>query len=372
MISSFPSISAKATVPALSVIIRGLATAVPPFSSSQENTLQFITEHFQVQERTKQLYKKTLRNKSIEKRHLALESMEEVLDQNLDHKNTRFEKMAVELSTRSLKMALANAGLAPGQLDFLAVATCTGYLCPGLSAYLVESCSLKPTIRLADLVGMGCGAALPAMEQAHNFLIAHPGATAAVVCTEICSAAMVSTDDIDIVISNTIFADGSAALILQDDGGIIRTGSKAWPRIRAFSSQIIPEWRDTLRFKSKDGHLKNVLGKDVPEQAAEALRRVSRDLIEQSNLEAEQINHWILHAGGEKILNALEASLNLAPERLISSREVLRNFGNMSSPTALFVLKEEIRCRQPQPGEWGILGSFGAGFSAHGALIEWI
>ena len=349
--------------------LRGIGTAVPAFSASQEQALEFITERFPMVDRTKQLYKKTLRNKSIEKRHFGLERLEGAMEQDLDRKNERFQKEAVALSTRALQAALRNAGVAADEVDFLVITTCTGYLCPGLSAYILESCGLRTNTRTADLVGMGCGAAIPALEQAHNFLVANPGKTAAVVSTEICSAAMVSNDDIDIVISNTIFADGSAAVVLTSKEEL-STGASA--RIAGFSSLIVPEWRDTLRFRSEKGHLKNVLGKNVPQQSAVAMRKIADKLLLEAGLEKSQVAHWVLHAGGAKVLDAMEKELALVPADLQASRIILKNFGNMSSPTVLFVLAERMRSARPSIGDWGILGSFGAGFSAHGALLEWI
>jgi len=386
--SSSPTKSPLPTQPALAVLLRGIGTAVPDFSASQEQTLAFISERFQVAERTKQLYKKTLRNKSIEKRHFGLGNLENVLDQDLDRKNARFEKEAVALSTRALQAALANAGVSPAALDFLVVTTCTGYICPGLSSHVLEACGLRPDVRTADLVGMGCGAAIPALDQAHNFLLANPGKTAAVISTEICSAAMVSSDEIDIVISNTIFADGSAAVVLSSEidrseqtpplapplagRGTVNFEGGSTCVIRGFQSLIVPEWRGTLRFTTEKGHLKNVLGKNVPQQSAQVMRKIADRLLLDAELDRADVRHWMLHAGGEKVLDAMEQELILLPEALRSSRTVLKDFGNMSSPTVLFVLAEELRSVRPSIGDWGILGSFGAGFSGHGALLEWI
>jgi predicted naringenin-chalcone synthase len=179
---------------------------------------------------------------------------------------------------------------------------------------------------------------------------------------------MFSNDAIDIIISNTIFADGSAALILNSSSG--EAGSSTLT-IQKFSSLIIPEWRDTLRFRTERGHLKNVLGKYVPEQAAEATQKIVDALAEQVDLPDSGIQHWIVHAGGEKILQEIETRLELKENDLDASRTVLKNYGNMSSPTVLFVLAEQISSRSPSAGEWGLMTSFGAGFSAYGVLIQW-
>ena len=131
--------------------------------------------------------------------------------------------------------------------------------------HVVERCGLKPSVHVADLVGMGCGAALPALEQASNFAKANPGKIAAVVCSEICSATLVSNDDPDIVISNALFADGAAAVLLRCDPKMEKVlwfvNFQRRARFRSGAAN--------LRFVSDNGHLKNTLSKNVPVHAAQ-------------------------------------------------------------------------------------------------------
>src|SRR5207247_3504699 len=129
---------------------------------------------------------------------------------------------------------------------------------PGLSTRLIEACHLRKDLRCLDVVGMGCGSAIPSIEQAHNFLSVHPHKIAASVSTEICSAAIYSGDSPDLVISNAIFADGSAAVVLRN------SSNAGLASLRSFGSHTYPEWKETLRFKSEKGRLRNVLSKDVP------------------------------------------------------------------------------------------------------------
>ncbi len=350
------------------VYVSGLGTAVPPFSADQNELLQFVLSHFTIKESTQALYQKTFADPSISKRHFAVDRLTDVLERDHDRINARFKEWAVRLSTESLSQALASAGLSPRSLDFLIVTTCTGYLCPGLSSYLVESCGLKSDIALCDAVGMGCGAALPALQQAANFTRANPGSSAAVVGTEICSAALFSNDAPDIVISNTLFSDGSAAAILNS--GAAGTSNR-FPAIHSFASLTVPEWRDTLRFRNENGYLRNVLAKEVPEQAGRLIKKILHRLLVEAGLSIGDVRHWILHPGGKKILDSIESSLGLPPDALCAPREILKNFGNMSSPSVFFAWQEEHRARPPAPGDWGVLCSFGAGFSAHAALLHY-
>jgi len=369
LLSSDPRASARddkrTSLPAARLV--GLGTAVPALRVSQKDVLDFIQRRFHISDRTRALYEKTLGNHAIAFRHFALDALEEILELDHDRVNDRFQRAAVTLAARALARALENAGVAPAQIDYLAVATCTGYLCPGLAPYLIEACGLRADVRFGDLVGMGCGAAIPALEHAANFARTNPGALTAVVCVEICSAAMVSNDDVDIVISNSIFSDGAAAVLLRaDDGNEI----PAAPRLDGFASITIPKWRETLRFRSEKGHLRNVLGKEVPAQSATAMANVAEHLFPAGAQKTETPDHWLVHAGGEKILNAISKRLVLPAEALASSRSILQEHGNMSSPTVLFVLEEELRARPPRAGETGLLVSFGAGFSAHGVRLS--
>jgi len=355
-----------------SVKILGVGTAVPPFRLTQAEALAFVLNHFEIRKETRALYKRTLSNRSIESRFFALDDLTEVLETDHDRIHARFEKWAVRLSSESLASALISAGLAPGQLDFIATTTCTGYLCPGLASHLIDVSKLRPDIAHTDLVGMGCAAALPALQQASNFVSAHPGSLAAVVCTEICSAAMFSNDSPDIVISNSIFSDGSAAIILKSQAtvGEENGSAVAAPCVIDFGSLVVPEWRETLRFRTERGYLRNVLGKDVPRQAAVALQRVTNVLFDKHGLKNEQIDHWIVHAGGEKILREIQSVMGLSSDQLKGSWEILRTHGNMSSATVLFVLNKLQELETPSAGTKGVLCSFGAGFSAHAALVE--
>jgi alkylresorcinol/alkylpyrone synthase len=315
-----------------------------------------------------------LADDGIAVRHFAAADLSEILETDHERILARFERTASELSGCSLERGLARAGIEPNAVDFLAVATCTGYLCPGLSSYVAERLGLRHDVHRVDVVGMGCGAALPALEQAVHFLAAHPDGTAAVVCTEICSAAMLLGDSPDLVVSNAIFADGSGAAVLRcaDTAG---PGANATPpraRFIGFRSLTLPEWREALRFRTEGGHLRNVLSRDVPVRAGAACKRLVAELLDEYGVHADGVTHWVMHAGGRLVLDAIERSLEFPSDALDSARAVLRAYGNMSSPTVLFVLNEQEQRRPPRDGDLGVLCAFGAGFAAHAALFEYV
>jgi len=357
-------------IPAVSIVAIG--TALPPRRVLQSDALAWGLEHVPMKPDTRELYRRVLGDDGIAARHLAVDDLAEILETDHDVILARFERWAAMLSTASLTRALDAAGLEAGAVDYLAATTCTGYLCPGLTSYITERAGLRPDVRRVDLVGMGCGAALPALEQACHFLAAHPDGTAAVVSTEICSAAILLGDAPDLVVSNAIFGDGSAAAVLRRADRAPRpSGAAPGPRFLGFRSLTLPEWREALRFRTDHGHLRNVLSRDVPVRAGEACRRLVRDLLVEHGLGSEAVAHWVMHAGGRLILDAVERAMDLPATALEAARAVLRDVGNLSSPTVLFVLDEEHRRRPPRTGELGVVSAFGAGFAAHAALIEY-
>jgi predicted naringenin-chalcone synthase len=353
----------------LAVRLSGLATAVPPVAYSQEEILHSIVRNTTIREKSRALYRKLFAHPSITSRHFALTDLEQAFDPDLDGLNRRFEKEATRLASQALKSALQAAELRPIDLDYLVVTTCTGYVCPGIAAHVVEELDLNPRLHYIDLVGMGCGGALPALEQAANYVRANPGSNAAVVCVEICSAAFFSSDDPDVIVSNALFSDGAAAAILSSHTKASgeNSGDLAF---RHFESLVIPAWREELRFRSESGRLRNVLGIDVPKHAGESMKNVATSLLRANGLALGDIHHWVLHPGGETVLRELTAALGLSEHSLEHSRSVLRNHGNMSSASVLFVLDELMKKGKPVAGDWGVIGAFGAGFSAFAALVR--
>jgi predicted naringenin-chalcone synthase len=354
-----------------SVSIVAIGTALPPRRLSQAEVLAWGLAHVPMTPEARELYRRVLGDDGILTRHFALDDLAEILETDHDRVLARFERWAADLSARSLARALEAARVDAGAVDFLAATTCTGYLCPGLTSYVMERARLRPDVHRVDLVGMGCGAALPALEQACHFLAAHPEGTAAVVSTEICSAAVLLGGAPDLVVSNAIFGDGSAAAILRRaDRAASEEGVPPRARFLGFRSLTLPEWREALRFRTEGGHLRNVLSRDVPVRAGEACRRLVLDLLAEHGLRAEAVAHWVVHAGGRLVLDAIERAMDLPASALDAARAVLHEIGNVSSPTVLFVLDEQQRRRPPRAGDLGIVSAFGAGFSAHAALVE--
>jgi alkylresorcinol/alkylpyrone synthase len=309
-----------------------------------------------VSRRTQLILRTILKGDSgVATRHFAVPEIGGVFDLTSDQLNAAFRTEAPQLAGRALTAALAKAGVTAGEIDALLVCTCTGYLCPGVSSYVAEQLGLRTDAYLQDLVGLGCGAAIPTLRAAQGVLAAKPDAVVACIAVEICSAAFYLDDDPGVIISACLFSDGAAATIWRST-----PGENGW-RCSGFDTMHLPADRDQLRFEQRNGKLRNLLDASVPALAAGAVSRLFRTAQEPTG--ARPIRRIIAHPGGRDVLNAVEAAIPGYP--LDASRRVLRDCGNMSSPSVLFALEEAMRNDQPDANADWWLVSFGAGFSAH-------
>lgn len=300
------------------------------------------------------------RDAAIATRHFALPEIEQVMHYDADQLNDYFRRSAPTLAGEALTRALAEAGIAAGELDALLVCTCTGYLCPGVSSYVAQQLGLRTDAYLQDLVGLGCGAAIPTLRAADAFLARQPDACVATVAVEVCSAAFYLDDDPGVLISACLFADGAAAAIWR------RTPGAHGLRVGDFSTHHKPAERDKLRFEQRRGRLRNLLHPTVPQLAGDAVRRLFAQ--EQARPGARPIARIIAHPGGRDVIDALEAAV--PGYDLSASRRILRDYGNLSSPSVLFVLEEALREDAPRAdADWWLV-SFGAGFSVHACRLS--
>ncbi len=304
------------------------------------------------------------RDNGMEARHLALDSLDEVFTIEPDTLARRFAEHAPALATQAAERALAQAGLAARDIDAVVVSTCTGYLCPGLSGHVVQRLGLRRDVLAFDLVGQGCAAALPNLQLGRSLLESRAAAHVLSVCVEVCSAAMYLDDDPGVLISACLFGDGAGAAVLS---GAPRPGG---PRVawKDSMSLLQPEQREALRFEQRDGMLRNILTRAVPALAAEHAQRILDVVLARAGLQPGDIRNWILHAGGRDVLLELQGRLGLSPHDLRYSAAMLREYGNLSSAFVYFVLQAAL-ADHAAPGWWW-LGSFGAGFSCHGALLQ--
>jgi alkylresorcinol/alkylpyrone synthase len=349
------------------MFILGIGTATPPHRYSQKECWETLQTSVRFQEftpRSRAILKKVLTgDNGIVTRHLALDNLNQAFEITPDLLHARFLEHAPKLAAQAAERALASAETLPAEIDAVLISTCTGYLCPGLTSYLSERLGLRPDVLALDLVGQGCGAAMPNLQTARSLVAAGHCKRVLSICVEVCSAAFYLDDDAGVLISACLFGDGAAAAVLSASANGGRRVQ--W---KGGGSLLKPEDRDALRFEQNNGLLRNLLTPEVPSLAAEYAGAVLEDTLARNQVARSQITGWILHPGGRDVLRAMRERIVLSSHDVRWSAGVLREHGNMSSPSVWFVLQAALADRAP--GGWWWMTSFGAGFSCHGALLE--
>jgi predicted naringenin-chalcone synthase len=338
------------------MILQGLHNVCPPHRRSQRECFDLISTtqaYRDLRPMSQDLLSRVLLGDSgIDARFFSHDDAQRLVSWDAGQLNRFYEKEGPILGVAALEGALQKARWKAKEVDALLVCSCTGYLCPGLSSYVAEKAGLRSDVAMVDIVGQGCGAAIPTLRQAEALLRAGAKRVACV-AVEICSAAFFVNNDPGVLISLCLFGDGASASLWSEDRGsageIVECGE--------FRSLHWPQHRDGVRFANDAGKLKNVLIREVPEIAAQAVNQ----LFQESGARADAI---LAHPGGRNVIEAMRAVLPQYP--FAESAEILRRHGNMSSPSVLFVLEEWLSSGQKEA--WMV--SFGAGFTCHGCRIR--
>ena len=260
------------------MFIKGLGNASPPHRYTQKEcwlALEASTQVGRLLPRSRGLLKKVLTGRNgIAARHLALDALEEAFEISPDTLQARFARHAPVLAAEAASNALGQAKTAARQIDAVIVSTCTGYLCPGLTSYVSELLGLRADVLALDLVGQGCGAALPNLRTAESLLLSGNARHVLCICVEVCSAAFYLDDDPGVLISACLFGDGAGAAVVS------KTPPTQGRRVRwkTSGSVLSPKDRDLLRFETKKGMLRNILSPSVPVLAAHHARAVFEEV----------------------------------------------------------------------------------------------
>jgi alkylresorcinol/alkylpyrone synthase len=348
--------------------VRGLGTATPPARYTKAECLAAFqrSDWFARLDSRSHLIARTVlqRDNGIEARRLALDSLDEVFTIDPDTLDRRFLAHAPNLASEAARRALQSAGIEAGAIGAVVVSTCTGYVCPGLSGYVVERLGLRADVQAYDLVGQGCAAALPNLQLGRSLIASGMAEHVLSVCVEVSSAAMYLDNDPGVLISACLFGDGAGAAVLSA-APAARGRRVVW---HDGASLIEPARRQALMFEQRDGMLRNILTREVPALAADYAHRVLETVLGRAGLTPDDVAAWIVHAGGRDVLLALERRFELGGDPFRYSAAILREYGNLSSAFVYFVLEAALADDAP-PGWWW-LSSFGAGFSCHGALLR--
>jgi predicted naringenin-chalcone synthase len=341
------------------VFINRIGTAVPP--NEVHGKFVDYAPTLLAEDRARRLFRRMAEKADIERRYSVLEP--DPAPQRLDAggfyargafpdtaaRMRQFEASAMPLARR----AIADMGFARSRdcVTHLLVTCCTGLYAPGLDLEIIAALDLPDTVERTMVGFMGCQAALNALKLARHIVRSDVDARVLVVNLELCTLHLHETDDLEEVLSFLIFADGCAAsLVSAEPVGL---------EIAGFRSALLPESQDQITWRIGRQGFDMVLSGRVPTTIAQGLRGVMPAIL--GGKRPEEISHWAVHPGGRTILDAVERAAGIGPDALLVSRDILRRYGNMSSPTIMFVMKEILDRHE---AGLGCVIAFGPGLTA--------
>ncbi len=284
----------------------------------------------------------------------------------------RYESEATPLATAAVKKALEQANMKPAAITHLITCSCTGFQAPGIDVALMKKFDLSSQISRTHIGFMGCHGGFNALRVAKAYAESDPHAVVLIVCIELCSLHFQYTEDPEQIVANSIFADGAAALIGCSSESPKSFAPDGWSLVDQ-TSVLLPESADHMGWTIGDNGFEMTLSPEVPSRIAEALPSLTDSFLQRHHVMRNNIAHWAVHPGGPRILTMVEAALQLSSNSLNTSRDILAQYGNMSSATIFFILEQLFARKKLDPSHQNkhacVAMAFGPGLTTELALF---
>ncbi|MCZ3389320.1 MAG: type III polyketide synthase [Actinomycetia bacterium] len=367
-------------------VLLAAATALPLHRYPQGEITEAFTElmvgggrtsssHLETEERSmaglRSAIARTHAATTVEWRHLALPLADYAKLEDFGAANDAFLREAPPLAARAIGLALERAGVAAKDIDLVMSTTVTGVAAPSLDARLMPLLDLRPDVKRMPLVGLGCVAGAVGVARVADYLRGHPDDVAVLVSVELCSLTL-QQDDTSManVVASGLFGDGAAAVVLVGDARADRLGRDG-VRVRDSLSHFFPDTERVMGWDVGSFGMRVVLSPTVPDLVANELPPVIDGLLARNGLKAGDIEHWVAHPGGPKVLTALEGALGVDATATALTWDSLQEVGNISSASVLHVLEKTLAGSPAGSGRPAVLLAMGPGFCAELVLLEW-
>lgn len=282
-----------------------------------------------------------------------------------EERNKEYIQLSLDYSVQAAQDCITKSGVDKDDITDLVFVSTTGLATPSIDGLIINKMRLNPHVNRSPLWGLGCGGGVSGMAKANTIAIANPDAIVLLVCVELCSLTLIRSDySKSNFIGSSLFSDGIAACIIKGDN---HTSDKQVKYV-ASSSKLYYDSLDVMGWDFQDSGFKVLFSKDIPAFIHEHIRDDIDEFLAKYELKISNINNFIFHPGGKKVLDAYEATLGVRGDFLKTTREVMNDYGNMSSATVLYVLEKFMR-EGFQPG-YGLMLSMGPGFSSEMVLLR--
>lgn len=358
--------------------IVSVSEAHPPFCLSQEQSIEFAREMFQPAFMNIDRLLGAFLNGHIEKRHFAKDINWYRKRRTFAEKNNAFIEVAVELGAKAIIACLDNTDylkkrIPYEKIDAIFTICTTGLSTPSIEARIMNLLPFSPHTKRIPIWGLGCAGGASGLARAYEYCLAFPKSMVLVLSIELCSLTF-QHDDVSKsnLIGTSIFADGVACTLVVGDEAQVHgfVNHTLAPKVVAVQSTLMKNSLDVMGWDIKNEGLYVVFSKDIPSIVKQLIRPNLCKFLQNYGLEIRDIDHFIAHPGGRKVLEAYEEALSLSKDKTATALEVLKGFGNMSSATIFYVLNRILK-KQSKEGEIGLATALGPGFSSELLLLRW-
>ena len=345
--------------------IQSVATAVPATCIDQALASEFARQMFAGRIPDLERLLPLFENAGIRTRYFAAPQEWFFTDHDLAEKSAMYAREATRLSAEAAGKALVKAGITPQDIDYIIYVNTTGLATPSIDARLINVMGLRPDVRRTPIWGLGCAGGSAGLSHAHHYALAHPGARILVIATELCGLTFLSDDTSKSnLVAIALFGDGAAAAVVVGDEcegpGLEVLGTR---------SRFYPDSLDVMGWTVLQEGLQVVFAQRIPQIVEETAAEDVGAFLAGHDLKIADIDAFLLHPGGTKVLEAYEKALVLEPTQLALARGVLRDFGNMSSATVFFVLERYLDEHGTGQGGHGLISALGPGFCSESLLV---